>query len=159
MVWDKIDAVLAKYQYRHEALISIMQDVQHLENYLSQKTLRYISGKLEIPLSSVFHIATFYKSFSLKPRGRHIIKVCQGTACHLSGAGQTVEEIKRILSIQEGEATRDLNFSLETVNCLGTCALAPVTTIDEEYYGGLTPGKVAKVLSRYGQEKEPGTDG
>ena len=126
-----------------------MQDLQRLENYLSPETIRYVSQRLEVPLTRAYHIATFYKSFSLQPRGRHIIKVCLGTACHLSGALQNQEQIERTLQIKEGETTKDMQFSLETVNCLGTCALAPVTMVDEEYYGEVTPGGVEKILSLY----------
>jgi NADH-quinone oxidoreductase subunit E len=149
MTFKKIDQVLEKYAYRHDALISILQDIQRLENYLPPETLGYVSKKLEVPLTRLHHIATFFKSFSLEPRGRHIIKVCLGTACHLSGAVQAQEQIERALSIGDGETTQDMMFSLETVNCLGTCALAPVTMVDEEYYGEVTPGGVEKILSHY----------
>jgi len=149
MTLAKVDQVLAKYGYRHDALIGIMQDLQRLENYLPPETIRYVSQRLEVPLTRLYHIATFYKSFSLEPRGRHIVRVCLGTACHLSGAVQTQEQIERSLQIKEGETTKDMMFSLETVNCLGTCALAPVTMVDEEYYGEATPGRVEKILSFY----------
>jgi NADH-quinone oxidoreductase subunit E len=130
----------------------MLQDVQRLENYLPLETLQYIGTKLEVPLSRVYYIATFYKSFSLEPRGRHIIKVCLGTACHLNNAVQNLEQIQRTLDIGEGETTEDRVFSLETVNCVGTCALAPVTMVDEDYYGAVTPGRVEKILSGYTEE-------
>jgi NADH-quinone oxidoreductase subunit E len=149
MSLKKVDLILEKYAYRHDALISILQDIQRLENYLPPETLGYVSKKLEVPLTRLHHIATFFKSFSLEPRGRHVIKVCLGTACHLSGAVQAQEQIERALSIGDGETTQDMMFSLETVNCLGTCALAPVTMVDEEYYGEVTPGGVEKILSHY----------
>jgi NADH:ubiquinone oxidoreductase subunit E len=149
MAYEKVDQILAKYGYRHDALISIMQDIQRLENYLSMETLRYVSGEMELPFCRIYQIATFYKTFSLKPRGRHIVRVCLGTACHLSGAVQNQEQIERTLRIKEGETTKDMMFSLETVNCLGTCALAPVSMVDEEYYGEVTPGGVEKILSFY----------
>lgn len=149
MSFEKVDQVLEKYAYRHDALISILQDIQRLENYLPPETLRYVSKKMEVPFTRVYQIATFYKSFSLEPRGRHIIKVCLGTACHLSGAVQTQEQIERTLHINDGETTKDMQFSLETVNCLGTCALAPVTMIDEEYYGEVAPAGIEKILSAY----------
>jgi len=152
---DKVDEILAKHEYRHDALIGILQDVQRLENYLPRETLEYIGRKIEVPLSRIHYIATFYKSFSLKPRGKHIVKVCLGTACHLNGAGQNLEQIERILAVGEGETTADRMFSLETVNCVGTCALAPVTVVDEDYYGAVTPGKVEKMLSTYTEESEP----
>jgi NADH-quinone oxidoreductase subunit E len=149
MSLKKVEQILEKYEYRHEALIGILQDIQRLENYLPPETLRYVSQVLEVPLTRIYHISTFYKAFSLKPRGRHCIRVCLGTACHLSGALQNQEQIERSLGIREGETTEDMIFSLETVNCLGTCALAPVTMIDEDYYGEVTPGKVESILSIY----------
>jgi len=156
MALEKVDKILDGYDYRHEALIGILQDVQRLENYLPQETLQYISEKMEVPLSRVYYIATFYKSFSLKPRGKHIVKVCLGTACHLNGAVQNLEQIERTLKIGEGETTADRLFSLETVNCVGTCALAPVTMVDEDYYGAVTPGKVDNMLSAYTEGSEVG---
>jgi NADH-quinone oxidoreductase subunit E len=154
MSLKKVDQILEKYAYRHDALISILQDIQRLENYLPPETLRYVSQQLEVPLTRLHHIATFFKSFSLEPRGRHIIKVCLGTACHLSGAVQNQEQIERALSIGDGETTPDMMFSLETVNCLGTCALAPVAVVDDTYYDAVTPGKVEKILSSYVGESE-----
>ena len=154
MAFEKVDEILDQYGYRHDALIGILQDVQRLENYLPQETLLYVGRKLEVPLSRIYYIATFYKSFSLEPRGKHIVKVCLGTACHLNGAVQNLEQIQRTLDIVEGETTEDMVFSLETVNCVGTCALAPVTMIDEDYYGAVTPGRVDKILSGYADESE-----
>lgn len=149
MGFEKVDEVLEHYRYRHDALIGMLQDVQRLENYLPVETLQYIGDKLEVPLSRIYYISTFYKSFSLKPRGRYIVRVCLGTACHLNGAVQNLEQVQRALSIRAGETTKDRMFSLETVNCVGTCALAPVTMVDEDYYGAVTPGKVEKILSTY----------
>lgn len=157
MTFEKIDSILEKYGCRHDALISIMQDIQRLENYLPPETLKYVSQRMEVPISRVYHIATFYKSFSLEPRGRHIIRVCLGTACHLNGAAQNREQIERVLKIRDGETTSDMMFSLEAVNCLGTCALAPVTMVDDEYYGEVTPGKVERILDNY--NKTPGSMG
>lgn len=154
MGFEKVDKILDKYGHRHDALIGMLQDVQRLENYLPPETLQYVGEKLEVPLSRIYYIATFYKSFSLEPRGRHIIKVCLGTACHLNNAVQNLEQIQRTLDIGEGETTGDKMFSLETVNCVGTCALAPVTMVDEDYYGAVSPGKVEKILSGYTEELE-----
>jgi NADH-quinone oxidoreductase subunit E len=154
MGFEKVDEILDKYGHRHDALIGILQDVGRLENYLPLETLKYIGGKLEVPLSRIYYIATFYKSFSLEPRGKHIVKVCLGTACHLNGAVQNLEQVQRTLDIGEGESTEDMVFSLETVNCVGTCALAPVTMVDEDYYGAVTPGRVEKILSGYTEESE-----
>jgi NADH-quinone oxidoreductase subunit E len=149
MGFEKVDMILENYGYRHEALIGMLQDIQRLENYLPRDTLQYVSQKLEVPATRIYYIATFYKSFSLEPRGRHIIKVCLGTACHLNGAVQNLEQMQRTLDICEGETTEDRMFSLETVNCVGTCALAPVAMVDEDYYDAVTPGKAEKILSEY----------
>jgi len=154
MGFENVDEILDRYGHRHDALIGMLQDVQRLENYLPQETLLYVGRKLEVPLSRIYYITTFYKSFSLEPRGKHIVKVCLGTACHLNGAVQNLEQVQRTLDIVEGETTEDMVFSLETVNCVGTCALAPVTMIDEDYYGAVTPGRVDKILSGYADESE-----
>jgi NADH-quinone oxidoreductase subunit E len=151
---EKVDRILEEHEYRHSAIISIMQDVQDIENYLPEETIRYISEKLELNLTRVFDIATFYKTFSLAPRGRHTIKVCCGTACHLAGAAQNLDQIKRLLHIKEDETTDDRMFSLETVNCLGTCALAPVVLVDDDYHDAVSPGKIEKIILSYCSESK-----
>jgi len=149
MEFTDIDIILEAHGHRHSAVIGIMQDVQARRGYLSEKALRHISSRLELPLSRIFDIATFYKGFSLHPRGRHIIRVCTGTACHLGGTEQNMGQIERSLNLRDGGTSEDMKFSLETVNCLGTCALAPVVVVDEEYYDGVTPGKLGEILSNY----------
>jgi len=151
---NQIEQVLQKYEYRHADIISIMQDVQGLENYIPEAAIRYISEKMEINLARVYDIATFYKTFSLMPRGRHTIKVCCGTACHLGGSDRNLDQIKRSLQIKEGETTADRQFSLETVNCLGTCALAPVVMVEEDYYDEVKPGRIEKILLHYHSDGE-----
>ncbi len=151
---EKVDRILEEHEYRHSAIISIMQDVQDIENYLPEETIRYISEKLELNLTRVFDIATFYKTFSLAPRGRHTIKVCCGTACHLAGAAQNLDQIKRLLHIKEDETTDDRMFSLETVNCLGTCALAPVVMVDDDYHDAVSPWKIKKIILSYCSESK-----
>jgi len=131
------------------ALIGVLQDINRDLGYLPEPALRYVSGQMKVPLVSVYHVATFYKAFSLQPRGRHLIRVCLGTACHVRGAQQVLEAIKGKLQIQPGQTTRDLNFTLETVNCLGTCALAPVVTTDQKYNGNMTPPRVNHMLKPY----------
>jgi NADH-quinone oxidoreductase subunit E len=154
----EIDEILEKYNYRHSDIIGIMQDAQAIENYLPEEALRYISRKMELSLTRIFDIATFYKAFSLVPRGKHTIKVCCGTACHLGGAVQNLEQLNRALNIRDGETTEDRLFSLETVNCLGTCALAPVIAVGEDYHDAVNAGKIDKILSIYGAavEENPG---
>jgi NADH-quinone oxidoreductase subunit E len=149
MDFERIDQVLQKYGYRHADIISIMQDVQGIENYISEETIRYISEKMELNLARIYDISTFYKAFSLVPKGRHTIKVCCGTACHLGGSDRNLDQISRLLQIKEGETTDDRLFSLETVNCLGTCALAPVVMVEDDYYDEVKPGRVEKILSNY----------
>lgn len=153
MDYKEIDEILEKYGHSHSDIIGILQDAQTLENYLPEETLRYISEKMEISLTRVFDIVTFYKAFSLAPRGRHIIKVCCGTACHLGGAPQNLEQLNRILQIRDGETTDDRAFSLETVNCLGACALAPVVAVDDNYYEAVNAGKIEKMLFEYRVEE------
>jgi NADH-quinone oxidoreductase subunit E len=151
---SSIDSILEKYGYKHENIIAIMQDVQAIENYLPEEVLREISRKMELSLTRIFDIVTFYKAFSLVPRGRHIIKVCCGTACHLGGAVSNIDQIKRTLKIDEGSTTDDRMFSFETVNCLGACALAPVIAVNDEYHEAVNAGKVNKILSSYRQDEE-----
>jgi NADH-quinone oxidoreductase subunit E len=151
-----IDRILEKYEFRHPYIIGIMQEVQHIENFLPEEALRYISRRMEISLTKIFDIATFYKAFSLNPRGRHVIKACCGTACHLGGAAQNLEQIHRILHVKEGETTDDRMFSVETVNCLGACALAPVVVVDDEYHEAVNAGKIEKILSSCRKEEGDG---
>src|SRR3989337_2166490 len=148
-----IDRILEKYEYRHSDIIGIMQEVQHIENFLPEEALRYISRRMEISLTKIFDIVSFYKAFSLKPRGRHIIKACCGTACHLGGALPNLDQIQRILNIKEGETTAYRMFSLETVNCLGACALAPVVVVGDEYHEAMNVGKMEKIIVACRQEE------
>jgi len=145
----KIDQIITRYKKDEGALVPLLQDVMREYGYLPGETLKRIAQKLAIPLSRVYGLATFYKSFSLTPRGRHLISVCLGTACHVRGAPRIVEKIERDLGIKEGETTKDLKFTLETVNCLGACALGPLIVIDEKYYGRLNSTKMDKVLKEY----------
>lgn len=135
-------------------LIGMLQDIQAEHNYLPYEALVRVSGRLKIPLSRLYSLATFFKAFSLEPRGRHIVTVCLGTACHVRKAPRIVDEISRYLAIAPGDTTADGMFTLETVNCLGTCALGPVAVIDGKYYGNLTAPAVRSLLDKYGKEKE-----
>jgi NADH-quinone oxidoreductase subunit E len=130
-------------------LIAVLQDINHELGYLPEPALRYVSRRVKVPLIAVYHVATFYKAFSLKPRGKHVIRVCLGTACHVRGAQQVLEAIKGKLQIEPGQTTPDHKFTLETVNCLGTCALAPVVTIGQKYSGNMTAPKVNQALKPY----------
>ncbi|MBN2542288.1 NAD(P)H-dependent oxidoreductase subunit E [bacterium] len=153
----ELDKILKRYTVGKEAvpdkemLILIMQDINLKYNYLPDYALKYLSEKLDIPLTSIYHAATFYTAFSLTPRGEHLVKVCMGTACHARGASRILEEFERQLQIKHGETTPDKKFTLETVNCLGCCALAPVAVIDDDYFM-MTPNKVGALLKKYNKE-------
>jgi len=133
-------------------LIGILQDIQAEYNHLPLSALMQVSETLKVPFSRLYSIATFFKAFSLQPRGRHIITVCLGTACHVRKAPRIVDEISRSLGIRAGETTPDRIFTLETVNCLGTCALGPVAVVDGKYFGNLTVKKIGALLKRYEKE-------
>jgi len=133
-------------------LIGILQDIQAEYNHLPLSALVQVSETLKVPFSRLYSIATFFKAFSLEPRGRHIITVCVGTACHVRKAPRIVDEISRSLGIATGQTTEDRLFTLETVNCLGTCALGPVMVVDGKYHGGMTVKKVGSLLKQYGKE-------
>jgi len=129
-----------------DSLLSILQDIQAEYGYLPEEELIETAEMLDVPLIDVYGVATFYKSFSLTPRGRHRVKVCLGTACHVRGADRIVEEVGRKLAIKPGETSENGEFSLETVMCLGCCAIGPVVVIDGKYYGQVTPTKVESIL-------------
>jgi len=141
-----IKTIIEKYNHDPSQLISMLHDIQAKYNYLPKDVLKFISDKLKIPLSDVYQVATFYKAFSLKPKGKHIIKVCLGTACHVRGAQRILESVERTIGVKSGETTKDNIFSLESVNCLGCCALGPVIVVDKEYHGKMSPDKVGNIL-------------
>ncbi len=146
---DVIDSKINKHGAKKEALIPILQDIQSDLNWLPEEVLRAVAEKLDVPLVDVYGVASFYRTFSLKPRGKHIITVCVGTACHVRGGQRIVDEMRRTLGIAPGETTPDQNFTLETVNCLGCCAIGPIVMIDGEYYGEMNSRKVGPVLDKY----------
>jgi len=145
MSLEKLDAILDRYDRNPAQLIPILQDVQAEENYLPREALEAISEKLDIPLVRIYSVATFYKAFSLKPRGKHIVQVCMGTACHVRGAPRILDKMVRDFGIQPGGTTKDMEFTLETVNCLGACALGPIVVVDGEYHGQMTTPKWDKL--------------
>jgi NADH-quinone oxidoreductase subunit E len=146
---EKVRQVLKKYQHDKSLLVDILQDIQAETGYLPKEVLEETSKGLEVPLSRVYSVATFFKAFSLKPRGRHLINVCMGTACHVRGAVKVLEKIEQELGIKTGETTSDLKFTLETVNCVGACALGPMVIVGEDYHGEMTPEAVGSVLNNY----------
>jgi NADH-quinone oxidoreductase subunit E len=145
----KVEALIESYIDRKEQLISLLQDTQSQFNYIPKDTLIKISQKLDIPLSQVFSVATFFRSFSLKPRGRHTITVCLGTACHVRGGQRLVDKIGRDYNLKPGGTTQDERFTLETANCLGCCALGPVVVVDGKYEGQVSPDKLDNILKKY----------
>ena len=144
-----IDTIVKKHGYKESSIIAILQDLQELENYLSKESLEYLSEKLSMPLSKIYRIATFYNAFSLTPRGKHLINVCLGTACHVRGVAKVLDRIKMYLDVDTGEMTKDGLFSLETVNCLGACAMGPIVVVGSAYYGQMTPAKVASTIKKH----------
>ena len=145
----KVEALIESYIDKKEQLISLLQDIQAEFNYIPKDTLVKISQKLELPLSQVFSVATFFQAFSLKPRGRHVVTVCLGTACHVKGGQRLVDKMERDYHLKPGETTEDEKFTLETVNCLGCCALGPVLVVDGKYNSQVTPDKLDKILKNY----------
>jgi NADH-quinone oxidoreductase subunit E len=144
-----LNAIIKKYDGKKEFLICILQDIQNIFEYLPRNALVHVSEKLDIPLIQVYGVATFFKAFSLTPRGGHTCTVCLGTACHVRGAEKVLDKVKRSLDIEVGETTKDMQFSLKTVNCLGACALGPMMVVDEDYHGHMTQNKVDEILKKY----------
>lgn len=145
----KVALVLDKYQHDKGMLVSILQDIQEEYNYLPRESLKQVSKTLDVPFSQLYSIATFFKALRLTPRGRHLINVCLGTACHVRGAVKVLEAMERELGIKSGETTDGLEFTLETVNCVGACALGPVVIGDGEYHGQMKTEKVKDMLKEY----------
>jgi NADH:ubiquinone oxidoreductase subunit E len=141
-----LETILARYPATEPSLIQVLQDVHRAYNFLPCDALVKVSEVLGVPLAKVFSVATFYKAFSLAPQGRVIVRVCTGTACHIRGAEQLIEELERTLGISPGETTSDMGFTVKTVNCVGACAMAPVLIVGEEYNGNAAPAKMAKYL-------------
>jgi len=144
-----IDEIVDKYHCDKSALIQILLEIQAKTNWLPKHTLMWVSERLGVPMSQIRQITTFYTAFHLKPRGKHLVKVCLGTACHVRGGPRILEHTERALGIKAGETTEDMKFTLESVNCLGCCALGPVIVVDSDYHGKLSSSKVEKILSSY----------
>jgi NADH-quinone oxidoreductase subunit E len=148
-VREKVSSILDKYERNEGMLVSILQDTQVALGYLAREALVEVSTGLAVPLSRVYSVATFFRAFSLKPRGRHLIDVCLGTACHVRGAVGILNSIERETGIKPGETSEDMRFSLETVNCVGACALGPIVIIDGKYEGEMKIDKVKPLLASY----------
>lgn len=143
------DKIIDRYQGQSSFLIQIMLDIQNENRWLPRDALETVSERLDVPMSRILHIASFYKAFSLAPRGRHQVNICMGTACHIRGAGRVLDTVKDLTGIGPGETDLDLKFSLETVNCLGCCALGPVVEIDGKTHGKISAADTADVLDAY----------
>jgi NADH-quinone oxidoreductase subunit E len=145
----KVDEIIRKWDSDNEYVIEMMQDIQDEFRHISIETLEQINKSTKVPLAELYHIATFYKAFSLEPRGKFEIQVCVGTACHVKGAGRVLDAFERELGITDGQTTGDKLFSLEGVRCLGCCSLAPVVTIGEDLYGEVQPSQVPRLVKKY----------
>lgn len=150
----QIEDILKKHMYKGSAIIQVLTDIQEKFNYLPRENLEYVSLRLKVPLSKIYSIATFYAAFSLNPRGKHLITVCKGTACFVRGVSNVLNRIESRLKITSGCTTDDNMFTLETVNCLGACALAPIVVVDGDYHGQTSVQKVDAILDKYQKDTE-----
>jgi len=146
---QKVDEIIDRYLAQQGVLIQLLLDLQGEFNWIAKEAILRISERLQIPLSQIYRVASFYKAMSLMPRGKHVVNVCLGTACHVRGGPRIMDKVEESLKIRAGETTQDMKFTLERVNCLGCCALGPVVVVDKDYHGKLTPAKVKEVLESY----------
>jgi len=146
---DRVDQIIDHHNAEPSSLIQILLDIQSEHHWLPADVLGRIAERLQVPMTRILHIATFYKAFSLVPKGRHEVHICVGTACHVRGAPRVLDTIQGLTGIKPGETDLDLKFSLETVNCLGCCALGPVVEIDGKTHGKMSPAQTADVLKNY----------
>ena len=152
-VKTRVDEILASFRGEKAELIPILQKVQQAFGYLPEDALSQIAQFVDVPECSVFGIATFYAQFKLVPTGRNVIRVCRGTGCYVRGAPRLLDEVEKSLGIKDGETTPDLEYTLETVACFGSCALAPVMVVDKTVYGRMTPKKVRQIMT-HNEDKE-----
>ena len=146
---QKVQTLINKHHGLRKNLIALLLDIQTEFNYLPADSLRLVAKALDMPLCEIIGVTTFYRAFSLKPRGKHFIQICLGTACHVRGGARILEEFEQRLDVQAGETTKDKKFTVETVACLGCCAIGPVVTVDGEYFGHTTVRKVNAILKKY----------
>ena len=147
--WQEIDTIIERYQSDHEALLMIMQDISDIYNYLPAAVIPVLVERLGVRESLIYSVATFYKTISLTPRGKYIISVCTGTACHVRGAEKIMDGLKEKLHITEGQTTDDKLFSLQAVRCVGCCASGPVITVNKETHGGMDRARVVTLIDQY----------
>ncbi len=154
----QVDAIIDKHGTDRRALISLLLNIQDEFFYLPQEALERVAAKMDVPAVQVYQVARFYKAFSLQPRGKHLVTVCLGTACHVRGGERIVDQLGRLLQVAAGKTTEDRLFTLQTVNCLGCCALGPVMVVDGTYYGKMSATKIEKILNKYRNGKEAADD-
>lgn len=145
----KVDEIIGRYPAQQGVLIQLLLDMQSEFNWIPKEAILSISARLQIPVSQVYRVASFYQAMSLTPRGKHVVSVCLGTACHVRGGPRIMDKVEESLGIKAGKTTQDMKFTVERVNCLGCCALGPVVVVDKDYHGKLTPAKVKEVLESY----------
>jgi NADH:ubiquinone oxidoreductase subunit E len=141
-----VDRIIDRHGRERASLIAILQDIQDEFNWVSEEHLRHVADELELPLTHIFGVASFYRALSLKPRGKSIIKVCMGTACHVRGSQLITDELGRQLDVGPGETTENLSHTLEVVNCVGACGMAPVVIVDDTYHPGVKPHRAKKLI-------------
>jgi NADH:ubiquinone oxidoreductase subunit E len=144
--YNKVNEIIRSYSYEKSALIMILQKIENLCGYLPAWALKHVSEKLSVPMIQVYGVASFYDAFHLTPRGKHLVRVCLGTACYLKGSSRVLEAVEKELGIKDGETTSDRTFSLQSVHCVGACALAPVMVVGVRYFDKMTPTKVRSAL-------------
>ena len=149
----EIAKILSSYPREKRYSLAILQDLQRRFGYIPRECLEAISVYLGVKLSALYSMATFYRALSLKPKGKHVIRVCDGTACHIRGAPVLLDSLKRLLSIEPGQTTKDGLFTVETVNCLGACAIAPVMVVDGKYHSKVKPDELQAILKTYKERK------
>ncbi|HBV87192.1 MAG: NADH-quinone oxidoreductase subunit NuoE [Desulfosporosinus sp.] len=150
---EDISKLIDKYRGSHGGLIPLLQEAQDQAGYLSRETLEQIAEGMKLSLAKVLGVTTFYSQFHLKPRGKNIIRICMGTACHVRGGASIMAKLEEELGIKTGETTKDLEFTLESVACIGACGLAPVMSINDDIHGKLTPEKIPEILAKYRRQE------
>lgn len=150
--WEEIEKIIRRYEAGHEALLMIMQDISDIYNYVPPQVVPFLVEKLGVKESLIYSVATFYKTISLEPRGRFVVNVCTGTACHVRGAERVMDALEDKLKIKAGETTDDLSFTLETVRCVGCCATGPVITVNQETHGGLDRSGAVRLIEEYAED-------
>lgn len=148
-----VDLIVDKYQEKRTALISILHEVQDRYRYLPEEALKMVASRLRMDINEIYGVATFYKSFSLVPKGKHSVTLCMGTACHVRGGPKILRELRSLLHIEPGQTTPDRQFSLNVVNCLGVCAIGPVMMVDGKFYGEMNPIKARKVIEKINKKR------